>query len=61
LDTANGEIIYNLARVYAQENRKEEALAAIKSALQKCISPSLVEVKFDPHFKNMAELVALLE
>jgi serine/threonine protein kinase/Tfp pilus assembly protein PilF len=61
LDPENGEILYNLARIYAHQNKPKEALSILKTALSKCVSPSLVEVKSDPHFENIKELIATLE
>jgi serine/threonine protein kinase/tetratricopeptide (TPR) repeat protein len=51
LDPENGAILYDLARIYASQNRPEEAIQALGKALDRCLSPSPSEAKLDPHFK----------
>jgi serine/threonine protein kinase/Tfp pilus assembly protein PilF len=56
LDPENGAILYDLARIYALQNEPDKAIQTLEKALDKCLSPSPIEAKLDPHFKSLHEL-----
>lgn len=53
LDPDNGAILYDLARIYALQNKSERAVHILEKALEKCLSPTAKEAKLDPHFKDL--------
>jgi non-specific serine/threonine protein kinase len=53
LDPENGAILYDLARIYALQNEPDKAIQTLEKALDKCLSPSPIEAKLDPHFKSL--------
>jgi tetratricopeptide (TPR) repeat protein len=53
LDPENGAILYDLARIYALQNEPDKAFQTLEKALDKCLSPSPIEAKLDPHFKSL--------
>jgi non-specific serine/threonine protein kinase len=53
LDPENGAILYDLARIYALQNEPDKAIQTLEKALDKCLSPSQMEAKLDPHFKPL--------
>jgi serine/threonine protein kinase/Tfp pilus assembly protein PilF len=56
LDPENGAILYDLARIYALQNQPDKAIQTLEKALDKCLSPSPIEAKLDPHFKSLHDL-----
>lgn len=56
LDPENGAILYDLARIYALQNQPDKALHTLEKALDKCLSPSAIEAKLDPHFESLQDL-----
>lgn len=63
LDPENGAVLYDLARIYAQQKRTNEAIHSLRKALNTCLSPSAIEARFDPHFRPLrtsAEFEALI-
>ncbi len=56
LDPENGAILYELARIYALQNRPEKAIQALGKALDRCLCPSPLEAGLDPHFKSLQPL-----
>jgi tetratricopeptide (TPR) repeat protein len=61
LDPENGEILYDLARIYALQNEPDKAIQTLEKALDKCLSPSEIEAKLDPHFKCLQEHSSFLK
>jgi serine/threonine protein kinase/Tfp pilus assembly protein PilF len=56
LDPENGAILYDLARIHALQNEPDKAIRTLEKALDKCLSPSPIEAKLDPHFKSLRDL-----
>ncbi|MCK4427470.1 MAG: protein kinase [candidate division Zixibacteria bacterium] len=53
LDPENGAILYDQARIYALQSKPDKAIQTLEKALDKCLSPSHIEAKLDPHFKSL--------
>ena len=49
----NGAILYDIARFYALKKDEQKALEFLEQALKLPLSPSKIEVRLDPHFKNL--------
>jgi serine/threonine protein kinase/Tfp pilus assembly protein PilF len=49
----NGAILYDIARFYALKKDEPKALEFLEQALKLPLSPSKVEIRLDPHFKNL--------
>lgn len=56
LDPENGAVLYDLARIYALQNEPDKAIQTLEKALDKCLSPSPIEAKLDPHFESLHDL-----
>jgi non-specific serine/threonine protein kinase len=61
LDPENGAILYDLARIYALQDKPDKAIQTLQIALDKCLSPSHIEAKLDPHFKLLQEHPSFLK
>jgi len=53
LDPENGAILYDLARIYALQNNPDKSIQALEKALDRCLCPSQIEAKLDPHFERL--------
>jgi hypothetical protein len=56
LDPENGAILYELARIYALQNRPGESIQILEESLDRCLCPSPCEARLDPHFKSLQPL-----
>jgi non-specific serine/threonine protein kinase len=61
LDPENGAILYDLARIYALQNEPDKAIQTLEKALDKCLSPSQMEAKLDPHFESLRKQPSFIE
>jgi serine/threonine protein kinase/Tfp pilus assembly protein PilF len=61
LDPENGAILYDLARIYALQNEPDKAIQTLEKALDKCLSPSHMEAKLDPHFESLQKHPSFIE
>jgi TolB-like protein/Flp pilus assembly protein TadD len=56
LDPQNGAVLYDLARIYAQQGKSDKAMQNLRKALDACLSPSPTEANLDPHFETLHDL-----
>jgi serine/threonine protein kinase/Tfp pilus assembly protein PilF len=57
LDPENGAILYDLARIYALQNRPGKSIQILEKAFNRCLCPSPFEAKLDPHFKSLHQFI----
>jgi len=53
LDPENGVILYDMVRIYALQNKPDKAIRTLEKALNRCLSPSHIEARLDPHFEPL--------
>jgi len=56
IEPDNGAILYDVARVYALQEKNKEAIETLTKAIKKPLSPSFEEAKLDPHFEKIVGL-----
>ena len=61
MEPDNGAILYDVARVYALQEKNKEAIETLGKAINKPLSPSFEEAKLDPHFEKISTLPEFLE
>lgn len=61
LDSENGAVLYDLARIYALQNKPDKAIQSLEKALDRCLSPSPIEAKLDPHFKFLQKHLSFIK
>src|SRR4030067_1022179 len=56
IEPENGQILYDVARVYALQEKNKEAIETLAKAIKKPLSPSFQEACLDPHFEKIVNL-----
>lgn len=56
MEPDNGAILYDVARVYALQEKNKEAIETLAKAIKKPLAPSFEEAKLDPHFEKIVSL-----